>query len=97
MHGEMLQKRLSAHKAKLYWFTEELHVERNKLHAIYRRHVRNLNNQGYTDAFAASRNLCKKDVKQGKKKSWFIFCEKTSNTCGMLYKYIRGKNINFSV
>lgn len=73
------------------WFNNNIRIERNKVAVLYKRHIRNPDNQNMRDEYIQARNRYKKIVKKANRDSWSTFCYNTSETYGTLYKYITGK------
>lgn len=82
-----------SYKPSSTWFTSELRIERNRLNAIYKRSIKNPEENHYRELYKIARNKYKKSVKYAKRKSWQSFCSNTENAFGNLFKFISGKNI----
>lgn len=82
-----------SYRPNIVWFTNDLKIERNKVNALYKRSVRNSENETYREKYREARNQYKKHVKLAKKNSWLDYCQKTDEVYGNLFKYISGKTL----
>lgn len=99
IHGildKCFKKEIIIYKPTFTWFTSEIRQERDRVSALYKRYKNNLHNHDYRDAYIKQTNVYKKLVREAKKKAWYVYCEKTSETFGNLYKFIKGKSLKFS-
>lgn len=82
-----------SYKPKMIWFTGTLRMQRNRVNALYKRMLRNLDEEEYRQNYKTSRLEYKKAIKAAKKDAWLKFCEQTNTAYSDLYKFVSGKKL----
>lgn len=85
-----------SYKSTIRWYSDELRTDRNKVAALYKRCVKNPDDENIRENYRNHRRAYSKKVKKAKRDSWEKFCNSTNNSYGNLYKYIAGKTTKHS-
>lgn len=85
------RKGVLSHKSTIRWFTQDLKTQRNKVSAMYKRYVKNPDDNDMRESYKNARRAYNKNVRRAKKTSWENFCNKTNDSFGTLYKFVSGK------